>query len=120
MSICPVPPQYPYIAITLHCLPATGKSHRPAGESHRLPDLVCQKARLIVNDPSAGTSFAPSESSFGNRDTNTRASQAGYSRAGSGGQSATRGARGLDVMQVQKIMARNPELADVVSLVCRV
>jgi hypothetical protein len=77
------------------------------------PDLVCQKARLIVNDPNAGTSFAPSESSAGNRNTNTRASQAGYSRAGSGGQSTTRGGRGLDVMQVQK-------LADVVSPLCRV
>ncbi|RSH92939.1 hypothetical protein EHS25_008385 [Saitozyma podzolica] len=78
-----------------------------------IADLVCQKARLIVNDPNAGTSFAPSESSAGNRNNNTRASQAGYSRAGSGGQSTTRGGRGLDVMQVQNIMARNPELADV-------
>ena len=62
-------------------------------------DLVCQKARIIVHDPDKGTTVAPSESS---------ADQTGRSkREPLGGN--------VDIMQVQRILKRNPDLADVVS-----
>lgn len=80
------------------------------------PDLVCQKARIVVHDPTATT--AASESSFG-RSVNRRPNHpVAPSRAGSSGTGTTdlraRNA-GVDVMQIQKVLEKNPELADVVS-----
>lgn len=67
------------------------------------PDLVCQKARFIVNDVERATTYAPSESSANKK-------------------SATGSTiPGLDVMQVQKLLDKNPAIQDVVGAVqvCR-
>ncbi|KAK4686283.1 eukaryotic translation initiation factor 2C, partial [Tremellales sp. Uapishka_1] len=58
-----------------------------------IADLVCQKARIFVHEP--GTSTAPSVTSVGR-----------------GSEEKPR-VSSLDIMQIQKIMARNPELASV-------
>nr|XP_018267308.1 uncharacterized protein I303_01293 [Kwoniella dejecticola CBS 10117]OBR89466.1 hypothetical protein I303_01293 [Kwoniella dejecticola CBS 10117] len=60
-----------------------------------IADLVCQKARIIVHDPEA--SEAPSVSSAGRSDT-TRSRKTGFN---------------IDVMQVQRLLQRNDELAEV-------
>ncbi|OCF55470.1 hypothetical protein L486_06954 [Kwoniella mangroviensis CBS 10435] len=60
-----------------------------------IADLVCQKARIIVHEP--GSTIAPSESSA--------------SRGGARGSRRT--GFDIDIMQVQKVLARNDELAEV-------
>lgn len=61
---------------------------------------MCQKARIIVHEPNLGNS-APSESSHGG--TNTTRSM--FRKAGGE----------LDVMQIQRLLEKNPELGVVVS-----
>lgn len=91
---------------------------------------MCQKARIVVHEP--GTTTAPSESSFGRGQPVSRGGgRGGYaaSREGSGGgrsdvtgTTALRARNaGVDVMQIQKVLEKNPDLADVVSslLVCQ-
>lgn len=69
------------------------------------PDLVCQKARIIVHEP--GSSVAPSESSGG---------RGPRSDSGMTTTTALRARNaGVDVMQIQRVLMRNPELANVVS-----
>ncbi|WVQ97314.1 hypothetical protein IAU59_004425 [Kwoniella sp. CBS 9459] len=60
-----------------------------------IADLVCQKARIIVRDPNI-SSVAPSESSAGRSGTGTR--RTGFN---------------IDVMQVQKVLEKNDDLAEV-------
>lgn len=68
-------------------------------------DLVCQKARIIVHE--AGSSHAPSESSGG---------RGARSDAGRTTTTALRARNdNHDVLQIQRVLQRNPELADVVS-----
>jgi hypothetical protein len=62
---------------------------------------VCQKARIIVHDPERATTVAPSESSAGRK---TVLSGKNFVPTGK-----------IDVMQMQKILEKNPELSDVVS-----
>ncbi|WVQ85375.1 hypothetical protein IAT38_007540 [Cryptococcus sp. DSM 104549] len=65
-----------------------------------IADLVCQKARIIIHEP--GTSTAPSESSAGRS-----------GRSGMGASSRRTGGFNIDIMQMQKMMARNEDLAEV-------
>jgi hypothetical protein len=58
-------------------------------------DLVCQKARIIVHEPT-GTTIAPSESSAG---------RSNRERAVLGE---------IDAHQIQKVLSRNPDLSSVV------
>ncbi|WRT64136.1 uncharacterized protein IL334_001065 [Kwoniella shivajii] len=60
-----------------------------------IADLVCQKARIIVHEPDV--SVAPSVSSAGRSVTRT----------------SKRGAFSFDIMQVQKVLEKNDELAEV-------
>lgn len=60
---------------------------------------MCQKARIIVHDPDRGTTVAPSESSAGRTSRSKREPVGGN----------------VDIMQVQRILERNPDLSDVVS-----
>ncbi|WVW82289.1 hypothetical protein I302_104295 [Kwoniella bestiolae CBS 10118] len=60
-----------------------------------IADLVCQKARIFVHD--AESTVAPSESSAGRSD----------------GRSTRRTGFNIDIMQVQKVLERNDELAEV-------
>lgn len=67
---------------------------------------MCQKARIIVHEP--GSSVAPSESSGGRPRSESGMTTTTALRARNAG---------VDVMQIQRVLMRNPELANVVS--CR-
>jgi hypothetical protein len=63
--------------------------------------LVCQKARIIVHEPTGNTTIAPSESSAGNTNRSGRRERQGVGEC--------------DVMQVQRVLEKNPDLKSVVS-----
>lgn len=81
-------------------LPSSDRELHPADDA----DLVCQKARIIVHEPNLGNS-APSESSHGGTATGTGTSKSIFRKAGGE----------LDIMQVQRLLEKNPDMGIVVS-----
>lgn len=72
------------------------------------PDLVCQKARLIVQR-SDGSMVSPSETSGSRTKPPAPSTTGGFAPS-------TQFAERVNVQQVQQLLAKNEELASVVSL----